>query len=94
MTGTCGGCRHWGRPEHDWRYEGVFKATCGAIPMRDTVVKAAAKAAGFDDEYEDEAEPAIIAALQATKAIAHDADTRYAALHTQADFGCILFEAK
>lgn len=89
MTGNCRTCRHWRAVEPDWQFDGLTMGKCGAIKQRETII---APAREIDDWDKREAEEERL--LKAEKAVAVDGSGYYAALRTQADFGCVLFQGK
>ena len=80
MDGRCGTCRHW-RDDERWR-EGQRFRRCHLLP------------ATGDDDWDTPEDEVIMARVHPTlHAYTQDASSYHSALLTDAEFGCVHWEA-
>lgn len=85
--GRCGSCAHWAAVEPDWEFDALVMGRCVAIKQREDILEPARRLC--DDWDARVAEEGRLLSLE--KAIAVDGSGYYAAVRTQADFGCVLW---
>lgn len=83
----CETCKHWKAVEPDWQFDALVMGRCAAVKQRDDIIAPARQVEDWDAREAEEGR-----LLKLEKAIAVDSSGYYAALRTQADFGCVLHE--